>query len=264
MVRFYKYHGAGNDFIMIDNRNNDIKTYNPDLVSRLCNRHFGIGADGLILLNASENYDFRMIYYNSDGYEGTMCGNGGRCITAFAEKLGIIETSTVFEGIDGIHEAIILNNGMYKLKMKNVEGINHFDDGDFLDTGSDHFIQYRNSIDDIDVFREGREIRYQSRFGAAGTNVNFVERIDNNEIKIRTFERGVENETLACGTGAVASAISAFIHGKPDKSSYIVHVRGGQLLIEFEKENDYNFNNIWLTGPAEFVFSGEINLSILS
>ena len=259
-ISFLKYHGAGNDFIMIDSRDKDISFFSEKNVSLLCNRHTGIGADGLILLQKDYEADFRMKYYNSDGREGTMCGNGGRCITAFARKLGIIKDSATFAGIDGIHKSTIDKNGNVNLKMIDVSNIKMFEDGYLLDTGSMHFVIFRKDLHSIDVYKEGKELRYQDRFGVAGTNVNFVSSISNNELKVRTYERGVENETLACGTGAVASAISSFLKNKTDKTSYLIHASGGDLYVRFETPDKINFKNIWLEGPTEYVFSGEIKL----
>ena len=260
LITFYKYHGAGNDFIMFDYRGKDISVFNILKVQQLCDRRFGIGADGLILLTDSKTVDFKMIYFNSDGREGTMCGNGGRCITAFAKKLGIIDSETIFEGIDGLHEAKVLPDSLYAVKMIDVKDVQSMDDGDYLNTGSDHFVIIRNSVKSIDVFNEGRDYRNQERFGKTGTNVNFVELLGDSEFKIRTFERGVEDETLACGTGSVAAAISTFLRQKTDKTSFLAHAVGGDLNIHFDYSEDSGFTNIWLKGPAEFVFEGKIGI----
>lgn len=260
LIRFDKYHGAGNDFIMIDQRKKDISQFSEKIVSQLCHRQFGIGADGLILLTDSNNADFRMIYFNSDGREGTMCGNGGRCITAFARNLGIIQKDTVFEGIDGLHNAEVLDNENYKLKMIDVPEVYTMKDGHYLNTGSDHFVTQKTDIQNIDINKLGRELRYEDRFGETGTNVNFIEIVSNNELNIRTYERGVENETLACGTGSVAAAISAFLSQKTDKTSYHIHAPGGNLVVDFEYNVNEGFKNIWLSGPAKNVFSGTIKI----
>ncbi len=260
LLQFDKYHGAGNDFIMIDCRNSDISVFTKERVSFLCDRHFGIGADGLILLTQTEEADFRMIYFNSDGQEGTMCGNGGRCITAFAEKLGIVSASIEFIGIDGKHQAKILGKGNYSLKMIDVKKVERQGKGYLLETGSTHYLEFRKNINELDVFKEGREIRYQDRFGCTGTNVNFIENINDTTIKIRTYERGVENETLACGTGSVAAALTSYINSPIDKKSYKIIASGGELQVNFKTDDDISFYDIWLTGPAKFVFSGKIEL----
>lgn len=255
-LHFNKYQGAGNDFIIIDNRVNLFDHENHELISKLCDRRFGIGADGLMLLQDHDKSDFRMIYYNSDGYEGSLCGNGGRCITAFANQLGIIGKYARFMASDGIHEAEVVNPGHIRLKMANIEHIESEGKFYFLNTGSPHYVEFTKNLKDKDVFRDGREIRYNDRFQKEGTNVNFVE-IENEGLFVRTYERGVENETFACGTGIVASAICAALVNESDKSSFPVRALGGDLLVSFERDNN-TFHNIWLEGPAEFVYSGDI------
>ena len=259
-LEFFKYHGAGNDFVMIDCRNSPESFFNNDIVEFLCDRHLGIGSDGLILLLSDKNADFRMKYFNSDGNEGTMCGNGGRCIAAFARDLGIITEKATFTGIDGLHLANILGSEMVNLKMIDVHSIKKLPDGFLIDTGSPHFVCFRDSIKDIDVFTEGREIRNQKRFDESGANVNFVEKITTNTFRMRTYERGVENETLACGTGSVASAISSYLMQKPDKSTYTIEAPGGVLKVQFTPEIDGSFSNVWLEGPVKFVYKGRIQL----
>jgi diaminopimelate epimerase len=259
-LEFYKYHGAGNDFIMIDCRDSTESMFTTEIVHSLCDRHFGIGADGLILLLKSNGNDFRMKYFNSDGKEGTMCGNGGRCITAFARDLGLISDKAEFTGIDGLHHSLILENGLIRLRMKDVTEVSRLGDGYLMDTGSTHFVVFRDNTDETDVFGEGRRTRYQQRFGIAGTNVNFVQKLTENSFRIRTYERGVEDETLACGTGAVASAISSYIENGTDKTSYLVQARGGSLSVSFTPKNDGSFTDVWLEGPAEFVFRGKITV----
>jgi diaminopimelate epimerase len=260
LLKFYKYHGAGNDFIMIDCRNSDESFFSNERVKFLCDRHFGIGADGLILLLKDNTDEFRMKYFNSDGMEGTMCGNGGRCITTFAHDLGIIKKSTVFTGIDGSHRAEIIRPGLISLKMTDVKGVKEFPDGYLVDTGSPHFVTFRKSVSDIDVYSEGRNLRHQQRFANAGVNINFVEDVSQNVCRMRTFERGVENETLACGTGAVAAAISSYCRQKTDKNSYSIEVPGGTLTVRFNPHDNMSFTDVWLEGPVKFVFKGEISL----
>jgi diaminopimelate epimerase len=258
ILHFYKFHGTGNDFILIDNRDSKIKKLKPNQIKYLCNRNFGIGADGLMLLNKHEEFNFEMDYYNSDGYGGAMCGNGGRCIVAFAKKLGIIKDYTRFIASDGPHEASISESGEVKLKMIDVEEIKYKQNNLFINTGAPHHIVFNDNIAKIDVFEKGKAIRYNKEYKDDGTNVNFVQVIKNG-IEIRTYERGVENETLACGTGAVASAISYYIKHKPTSKSITVKTLGGELKVNFN-ENGNRFTDIYLSGPAKFVFEGQIEL----
>jgi diaminopimelate epimerase len=263
LVHFSKYHGTGNDFVMIDGRKQECSNLNTALIGRLCNRRFGIGADGLIILEESKATDFKMRYFNADGKEGSMCGNGGRCITAFAKTLGIIGTHTAFEGIDGIHEASILNKGEIRLKLKDVSGIEQLEDGYLLDTGSPHFVNFVTDLKLLNVEHRGAEIRQQSRFGKGGVNVNFVERAKNSrEIMVRTFERGVEGETWSCGTGVTAAAISTCFHSGTDNFSYKVDTRGGKLDVEFKAHEEGIFTDIYLTGPASHVYDGTIDIAV--
>ncbi len=260
-VQFSKYHGTGNDFIMIDGRISDTSLLDSKTIRALCHRRFGIGADGLIILHKSEKGDFKMTYFNADGNEGSMCGNGGRCITAFARDLGIISHETSFEGIDGMHSASLLPNGEIRLKLKDVEGIRWMEDGYFLDTGSPHFIKFVSNLEALNVDQVGRDIRMQSRWDPKGVNVNFVELGESaNLISVRTFERGVENETYSCGTGVTASAIATYYHNKSDILSYHIHTPGGNLNVSFNAMHHNQFNNIHLTGTAKKVFDGSIPL----
>jgi len=258
-VQFYKYHGAGNDFILIDNLKNDIAP-NPQLVQQLCDRRFGIGADGLMLLENSEKAQFSMRYFNSDGYEASMCGNGGRCIASFAWRKGLISNETEFIASDGLHEAKILDNGIVALKMNDVEEVRKVGEHYFLDTGSPHYVLFVDDINKSKVQEEGERIRNDASISKYGTNVDFVQIIKENEITIRTYERGVEAETLACGTGAVASAIAAYLLNKTDNFSFSVQVLGGKLQVDFMMVDETHFRDIWLTGPAEFVFKGSIDI----
>lgn len=247
---------------MIDGRSQDTSYFNHQLIRQICDRRFGIGGDGLIILEDSKRSDFRMLYFNSNGYEGTMCGNGGRCITAFAHQLGITGLETTFEGIDGKHTATILPNGEIRLKLKDVEGIRWVEDGYLLDTGSPHFVKFVTQLDQIAVENEGREIRNQSRFGKSGVNVNFVEKGGaSNRISVRTFERGVEAETLSCGTGVVAAAICSYYHYKSDIFSYSVRTPGGKLNVSFHAQHHSQFTDIFLTGPASQVYNGSIEIN---
>ena len=207
-IHFYKYQGAGNDFILVDNRNRFFPKSDIGLIHKLCDRRFGIGADGLILLESSEKYDFSMIYYNADGKEGSMCGNGGRCIVAFAKKLSIIGDETTFEATDGLHYAKI-ENELINLQMADIENIEIHDTHIFLNTGSPHHVNFCNAVAPLNVAEIGAKIRYGAPYFEEGTNVNFVEQVSGNSFKVRTYERGVEGETLACGTGVTAVAIAA-------------------------------------------------------
>lgn len=254
-VEFYKYQGTGNDFVMIDNRDLDFPK-DKDLIEKLCDRRFGIGGDGLILLENDENADFKMVYYNSDGNESTMCGNGGRCIVAFANFLDIFEMKTTFEAIDGLHEAEI-HNGTVKLKMIDVDSIKNIG-GDFeLNTGSPHYVTFVEKLKDYKVYENGNKIRNSASYSTEGINVNFVEEVGENEIFIRTYERGVEDETFSCGTGVTAAALVYF--KDKNETSVNVKVLGGKLKVYADKVGE-NYTNIWLEGPATQVFKGKINL----
>ncbi len=258
ILPFYKYHGTGNDFIMIDNRPGFFDITDTDLIASLCARHTGIGADGLITLEPSGKYDFAMRYFNADGRESTMCGNGGRCIVAFANKLGIIESKTEFEAVDGLHRAEI-HGDTIRLLMKEVEKPGLLEQGDvFLDTGSPHHVRFVDNLRDLPVYELGRKIRY-GMYGTAGSNVNFVETGPNGILRIRTYERGVENETLSCGTGVTAAAIAAFETGRINRTPVELHTPGGILKVFFTKENS-SYREVWLEGPATGVFYGKIEI----
>jgi len=266
-IPFYKYQGAGNDFIIIDEREALLIPETPEkhkTISFLCDRRFGIGADGLMLLRNHPTYDFQMVYYNSDGYEGTMCGNGGRCLVAFADRLGVFVNNTVFWAIDGLHKANIIDRKgeelTVSLQMKDVTDISRIRDGFFLDTGSPHYVVFSDNIDAIDVFTEGRKLRYDPIFGEGGTNINFAQ-ITSDTILIRTYERGVENETLACGTGITATAIAAFHGGMVNKTGHLnVRALGGSLKVSFQNPGLSLYQEVLLEGPAKMVFQGEIDL----
>lgn len=263
LVHFSKYHGTGNDFVMIDGRALDGHQFTSDLIRRLCDRRFGIGADGLIILENSKTRDFTMRYFNSNGKEGSMCGNGGRCITAYAADLGIIGKETHFEGIDGKHVASILSTGEIRLKLTDVSGIEKLEDGFLLDTGSPHFVSFVSKLEQMDVEQAGARIRHASRFGKEGVNVNFVERGKApGEITVRTFERGVEAETWSCGTGVTAAAITTCFASGTDKNSYSIHTRGGKLEVEFKVLGEQHFRDIYLTGPASHVYDGTIEIAV--
>lgn len=262
-LKFYKYQGAGNDFIMIDNRNAVFST-TKEQIEQLCNRHFGIGADGLILIENTTEADFKMMYYNSDGNLSSMCGNGGRCIAAFAIHLEICNPDSLirFLAIDGIHTArikqVIPNGFVVDLEMQAVQEIEQPDDQTaILNTGSPHYVILCKDIDSIDLIKEARTVRYNERFAIQGINVNFIQR-DGPHLKVRTYERGVEDETLSCGTGVVASYLAAevLLGGfKPEK----ILSKGGELQVTAEKKAGGCFTNIHLIGPAVQVFEGEIH-----
>jgi diaminopimelate epimerase len=255
---FYKYQGAGNDFIMIDDRDLSFPV-NQLVIEKLCNRHFGIGADGLILLQTHSQADFKMVYFNSDGRESTMCGNGGRCIVRFAEDLNLIQNTTEFTAIDGLHHAHISPLEV-QLQMTNVSQVDQFPSHSFLNTGSPHHVEFVEEVDEVEVKHLGAKIRYGSPYFEEGSNVNFVQILEDGSLKIRTYERGVEDETLACGTGITAAAIAAYEAGKIKSNQVEILSRGGELKVRFEKNTSGGFENVWLTGPAEFVFSGEIEI----
>ncbi len=254
-MEFFKYQGTGNDFVMVDNRNLQFPK-DRILIEKCCDRRFGIGGDGLILLENHPTLDFKMIYYNSDGRESSMCGNGGRCIIAFANFLEIFKTKTKFEAIDGLHEGEI-KNGLVKLKMSDVAEIKKIE-GDFeLNTGSPHYIKMVENVENFDVFTNGSAIRNSERYKAEGINVNFVQKIAEDQIFVRTFERGVEDETFSCGTGVTAAALVMFKNSDADAMN--IKTLGGNLKITAVKDGE-SFKNIWLEGPAQQVFKGKIKL----
>ncbi len=258
MLNFVKYQGAGNDFILIDNRDKSV-SLNTAQIAFLCDRRFGIGADGLMLLELTDGFDFKMVYFNSDGNESTMCGNGGRCIVAFAARLGVIKTKTIFLAIDGSHAAEILENGNVQLKMQDVESIKLQSDIAILNTGSPHYIQWVPECKNVDVFGTGRSIRNKDEFQPKGINVNFVERANDNKLIVRTYERGVEDETLSCGTGVTAAAIAS--SGTATGTfNYDIETPGGALNVQFEKHGQLSARNVYLTGPAVQVFEGAIEV----
>jgi len=253
-IKFYKYQGTGNDFVLLDNRDNSFEKQNIKQIARICHRKFGIGADGLILLENSISQDFKMIYYNSDGSQGSMCGNGGRCIVAFAKLLNIITNKATFEAIDGLHFATI-ENDLVKLQMTDVNSIIEEKSYLFMDTGSPHHVIFEKDIDEIDVKKQGAKIRYSELYKNVGTNVNFVQQLSKNIFKLRTYERGVEDETLSCGTGAIAVAIAAYKKNKIADNIVKVETLGGNLEVGFEKKESI-FTNIFLKGSATLVFKG--------
>ena len=261
-VHFYKYQGTGNDFVIMDNRSGELDKLNEEQVKFLCDRRFGIGGDGLMLLNRHPQYDFEMKYYNSDGRESSMCGNGGRCLVKFAHDLGLEKDAYHFIAVDGEHDATVNSDGMVSLKMNDVERINAAGKDYELNTGSPHFVQLTKGVMDLDVFKEGRAIRNSDTYKEKGINVNFVERqAEGDGIIVRTYERGVEDETLSCGTGVTAAALVCH-HNNEGLNHVPVQTRGGALSVKYEKNGDA-FKNIWLIGPAQKVFEGTVELKEL-
>ncbi len=258
-IAFEKYQGTGNDFIIIDNFHQQCPELSSKQIKKMCDRHFGIGADGLMLLNKKEGYDFEMKYYNADGNESTMCGNGGRCLVKFAHQSGIHRSTYHFVAIDGPHEAEIDPDGRVSLKMKDVDKVDYFNGYAVLNTGSPHFVKFASNVEDIDVVETGKDIRYSDSFEKDGINVNFVETMGEDQIYVRTYERGVEDETLSCGTGVTAAALMA-AHNENGFNTVDVKTPGGHLSVEYNKLDDEHFNDIWLCGPATMVFKGEITV----
>jgi len=261
-LQFYKYQGTGNDFVIIDNRSGKFNGLTTERIRFLCDRRFGIGADGLMLLNTRAGYDFEMKYYNADGRESTMCGNGGRCLTRFANDIGLVQTTYNFIAIDGPHEASINTDGTVALKMNDVSAI-RYDRGNFiLNTGSPHFVSMTNDVMHLDVCKKGRDIRYSPEYKKEGINVNFVEQTEEpDQIIVRTYERGVEDETLSCGTGVTAAALVCS-HNDSGFNRVEVKTKGGPLSVEYEKSGE-NYTDVWLNGPAVRVFAGTMNLDSL-
>lgn len=263
-MKFFKYQGAGNDFVMLDQRTEKpVGRQHTALIARLCDRRFGIGADGLILLQKLEGYDFEMVYFNADGRESSMCGNGGRCITAFARDLGIIDRECRFMAIDGEHRARITDTAgtaWVELKMGDVQHVDIQENTFILNTGSPHYVRFENSLDSLDMVMEGRAVRYSERFKKEGINVNIVAPGEGGGLHIRTYERGVEDETLACGTGVTAAALAQYFQAglTPGEHEIPVQARGGSLAVRYVADAAGHFSDIWLCGPAAFVFSGEI------
>ena len=253
---FYKYQGTGNDFVIIDNRLKTFPKNDTNLVALLCDRKFGIGADGLLLLENDKLTDFRMVYFNADGKEGSMCGNGGRCIVAFANFLGIIDDKTTFIAVDGLHEAS-LEGTTVSLKMKDVDEIKGKPNALFLDTGSPHHVQLVKNISDFNVAKEGGRLRY-GIYGESGSNINFVEEYGPDTFSIRTYERGVENETLSCGTGVTAVALAMHSLGKTKSNKVKINALGGKLSVRFKHTNQ-KYSEIYLIGEAKRVFKGDIS-----
>jgi diaminopimelate epimerase len=257
-MNFSKYQGTGNDFVLIDDRGKAFPATNQVLVEQLCHRRFGVGADGLILLQSDPDYDFRMVYFNADGAEGSMCGNGGRCIVRFAHDLGVFDRKTRFIAVDGEHEAEV-TEGRISLKMSSVSGIENRNGLTFLNTGSPHVVRFVDDLESLDVVAEGRAIRYSEEFKPGGTNVNFVQVLDGNTLFVRTYERGVEDETYSCGTGVTAAALVAYQQLNMS-SPVAIRTLGGNLQVAFTPQEEGGFTDVYLIGPAEHVFAGTLTI----
>lgn len=258
-LSFDKYQGTGNDFIMVNAFDFEdlIAHLTTEIVKKLCDRHFGVGADGLIILKRHPDFDFEMIYFNSDGRESTMCGNGGRCIVRYAHNLGYIGEKARFMAIDGEHEAVVGEH--ISLKMIDVPDYEKIGEDYFINTGSPHYIKLTEDLNHSDFIAEAKKVRYNERFEAEGVNVNFI-RPTEDELQIRTYERGVEDETLSCGTGVVAAALAAKISQNRSRNEIRVEAVGGNLHVEFDYSPEKGFTNIFLTGPAEKIFEGVIEI----
>ena len=257
---FKKYQGTGNDFVIIDNRNDLFDKTNLETIQFICNRKFGVGSDGLILIENHDEYDFNMVFFNPDGSQ-SFCGNGSRCAVQFAYDLRIIKKEhTEFISTDGWHEAHVLGENIVKLKMNDVTKINSQSDFDFMNTGSPHYVAFKTNLSQLDMLTEGSKIRYAKEYDSiGGTNVNFIEK-NNTNYQVRTYERGVENETLSCGTGVTACALSIAIKNNIPSGEVEIETNGGNLIVEFNKIDNTKFDNIWLQGPATFVYDGVISI----
>jgi len=260
-IPFHKYQGTGNDFVLIDQRKTrHLTRTDTKIIQHLCDRRFGIGGDGLILLQNHPDHDFEMIYFNADGRESTLCGNGGRCIVAFAKHLGIINQKANFLAIDGPHEATINGHDYVSLRMLDVPTFEQGEDYFVIDTGSPHYVVFVEDLDDIDVVENGQAIRYSQRFKKEGINVNFVEK-QKDQLLVATYERGVEDETLSCGTGVTAAAIAyQALHDTPETGEVAIHSKGGQLSVKLSKNEKGGAANIWLQGKATRVFEGVVEV----
>ncbi len=259
-VHFYKYQGTGNDFVILDNRNWSYTSLTTAQIKLLCDRRFGIGADGLMLLNNKEGFHFEMKYYNADGREGSMCGNGGRCLVKFAFHMGIKSDKYIFLASDGTHEAEIRTDGTVRLKMQDVQAVIEKNGDYILNTGSPHYVQVVSDVMDMDVFSKGMDIRYSEPFAKEGINVNFAEVENDDTIIVRTYERGVEDETYSCGTGVTAAAIVNY-HNPNGFNEVKVKTKGGRLSVEYDRVAEDHYENVWLCGPAEKVFEGDIEVN---
>lgn len=254
---FTKYHGTGNDFIMVDCTSATKLELDNEQISALCDRRFGIGADGVILISKHPTLDFTMTYYNSDGSQ-SFCGNGARCAVHFANSLGMFKALANFEAIDGLHKASI-NENIIALEMNKVEGFKKDETAFIIDTGSPHYIKFSADLDDENIVEYGKAIRYSDKYKKEGINVNLVEVLADNHLDMLTYERGVEDETYSCGTGATAAALAYALVLDYDEVDVLINVKGGELAVKAERIGD-SFDSIYLIGPAEKVFDGEISI----
>ncbi len=253
---FQKYQATGNDFVIVDNRGGKY-SFTVDQIKKICDRKFGVGADGIMLIEKHPSLDFNLIYYNADG-SLSLCGNGSRAAMKVASSLGIVNGKAKFNAYDGLHEADLLSNGNVRLKMNDVKEVKRLNQDFFINTGSPHFIQFADDVKNFPVFEKGRKIRYSEDFKPNGTNANFVELLGGNSIFVRTYERGVEDETLSCGTGVTAAALASSFHQY--SSPITVKTLGGELSVEFNLRHDGSFTDIFLIGPAKMVFEGTLEL----
>ena len=262
-IHFFKYQATGNDFVLIDNRSGQY-SFSTDQIKAICDRRFGVGADGLMLIEEHPSAHFNLQYFNSDGSQ-SLCGNGSRAAVKMAAAMGLVNGKARFEAYDGIHDAELKDGGIVRLRMNDVTEIKKINDDYFLNTGSPHYVRFVSDLRNYPVFESGRQIRYSDAYSPGGTNVNFVEHADDNSIFVRTYERGVENETLSCGTGVTAAALAASRHGLT--SPLTVHTLGGDLQVEFKIRQSGQpsgqagiFEDIYLVGPAKLVFEGDLEL----
>lgn len=254
-LHFHKYQATANDFVLVDNRKGDYN-FTPQQIEKICDRRLGIGADGLVLIEHDSEAMFKMIYYNPDGSQ-SLCGNGCRSAVEFANRLGIIKKNCSFSAFDGVHEASILADGQIRLRMNDVNDIKRMEDDFYMNTGSPHYCKFVSDVKSYPVFEEGRKLRYDKRF-SEGTNVNFIEKKNDQTLFVRTYERGVEAETYSCGTGITAVALAAAHQGY--SSPVQINARGGTIIIEFNQNPTGTFTDIYLTGPAKMVFEGFLEL----
>jgi diaminopimelate epimerase len=259
MLQFHKYQGTGNDFVMLDNRDKRYSKLTQKQVAAICDRRFGIGADGLILLELASGVDFTMVYFNSDGRESSMCGNGGRCIARFANDLKVPGRHYTFNAIDGLHEAEIFDDTI-RLKMQDVKQVEELGTAAFYtNTGSPHFVQFVSGVMEQDLLTQAKAIRYSDTYKEAGVNVNLVEVLGDTTLEMRTYERGVEDETFSCGTGVTAAVLAAHAANRIKNQKVSVKTKGGELSLSFDL-SETGYTNIWLEGPAKAVFSGSIEI----
>ena len=262
-IHFHKYQATGNDFVLIDNRTSGY-SFTKEQIEKICNRRFGVGGDGLMLIEKHPSLDFNLVYFNSDGSQ-SLCGNGSRAAVVMASTLGLLTTNTKFNAYDGAHEAELLNTGITRLKMNDVNVVKKSGDEYFINTGSPHHLRFVKDVNNYPVVEEGRKIRYSENYAPAGTNANFIQLQDNNTIAVRTYERGVEDETYSCGTGVTAAALAASFHGYT--SPVYIKVKGGELSVEFYARHSgpsgslpVTFHDVFLIGPAKMVFEGDLEL----